>query len=383
MSDLSKRRWRLVLGGSDGEQTPLTGDDARLDQTLDALYGEEPSAGPGGLGASAPRVARWMGDVRSLFPKDVVRVMQKDAFDRLGLAQMLFEPEMLEAVQPDVDLVATLLSLKRVIPESAKDSARALVRQVVDDLVAKLEQPLREAVTGSVDRSVRRRRPRYRDIDWGRTVLANLKHYQPDLKTVVPERLVGFGRRRASLRDVVLCLDQSGSMARSVIYGSVFAAVLASLPSVRTSLVAFDTSVVDLTEELREDPVDLLFGVQLGGGTDINRALTYCRELIERPEDTIFVLISDLYEGGNRERLLERAARMVASGVVVVALLALDDAGAPWYDREIAAGFANLGIPAFACTPALFPDLMAAAIARRDIAAWAAQNELVTTRAEK
>lgn len=378
-----KRRWRLVLGATEQEAEPeLSAEDVRLDSVLDTLYGAQPGQQRGGLGASAPRVARWLGDVRSLFPKDVVRVMQKDAFERLGLAQMLLEPEMLESVEPDVELVATLLSLKNVIPAKTKDTARAVVRRVVDELIEKLRQPMHDAIRGTVDRSQRRRRPKLRDVDWPRTVMANLKHYQPELKTVVPEKLIGFSRRSASMRDVILCVDQSGSMAKSVIYSGIFAAVLASLPSIRTRLVVFDTSVVDLTEELHDDPVDLLFGVQLGGGTDINRALAYVQGLVARPEDTILVLISDLYEGGNRPKMLRRARHLVESGVQVVALLALDDDGAPWFDREIAAAYADLGIPAFACTPKLFPDLMAAAIARRDLGDWASANDLATTRAE-
>jgi hypothetical protein len=373
----------LVLGAADPEESSseLSTEDQRIDSALQTLYGEQPDGHQrGGLGASAPRVARWLGDVRSLFPKDVVRVMQKDAFDRLGLAQMLLEPEMLEAVEPDVDLVATLLSLKHVIPDHTKDTARQVVRKVVDDLIARLEQPLRDAIVGTVDRSQRRRRPKLKDIDWGRTVQANLRHYQPELRTVIPERLVGFGRRRAEVREVILCVDQSGSMAKSVIYSGVFAAVLASLPSVKTHLVVFDTSVVDLTEELHEDPVDLLFGVQLGGGTDIDRALGYVQGLVTRPEDTILVLITDLYEGGNRKRMIKRMGALAASGVNCVTLLSLDDAGAPWFDKETAAEFAAFGVPSFACTPALFPQLMAAALKRKDLAAWASENDVVTTR---
>jgi hypothetical protein len=167
-------------------------------------------------------------------------------------------------------------------------------------------------------------------------------------------------------------------MATSVVYSSIFAAVMASLPALATRLVVFDTAVVDLSDELQGDPVDVLFGVQLGGGTDINRALAYCQGLITRPEETIFVLISDLAEGGNAEEMLKRAANLVASGVNCIALLALSDDGAAYYDHHNAARFAALGIPAFACTPDLFPELMATAIARRDIHEWAATNEIVT-----
>ncbi len=200
-----------------------------------------------------------------------------------------------------------------------------------------------------------------RDIDWNRTIRANLGNYLPDHRTVVPERLIGHARAaRAVRKEVVLCVDQSGSMAASLVYASVFGAVLASMRSLSTRLVVFDTSVADLTDRLH-DPVDLLFGTRLGGGTDINRALAHCQSRITRPSDTVVVLISDLYEGGMRDEMLKRVASMTASGVQVVALLALSDDGAPSYDREHAAALAALGVPAFACTDR-FPEVMAAAL---------------------
>jgi Mg-chelatase subunit ChlD len=381
--DERMRRWRLVLGAADLEGdagAPLTGDDARIDAALGALYdsdegggGLEPS-GPrqSGLGASAPRVARWLGDIRTFFPVSVVQVMQKDAIERLGLTRLLLEPEMLDAVEPDVHLVGTLLSLSRVMPEQARESARRVVRTVTSDLERRLVQRTRSAVTGALNRADRTSRPRRTsDINWDRTIRANLQNYLPQHRTVVPERLIGYARKQQAVaRDVIVCLDQSGSMASSVVYAGVFGAVLASIPSLRTSVVAFDTAVADLTEHL-SDPVDVLFGTQIGGGTDINRALAYCQRLITRPASTIVILISDLFEGGNREEMLRRIADMTASGTQVIALLALSDDGAPGYDHDNAAALADLGVPAFACTPGSFPDLMAAAIERRDITEWA------------
>jgi len=381
------RRWRLVLGadaeGSTG--VSLTGADAGMDRALQALYGAEPTGPPGGrsadrrggLGSSAPSVARWLGDIRSYFPSSVVRVMQKDALERLNLQRMLLEPEMLEAVEPDVHLVSTLIALKSVIPNKTRDTARLVVRRIVEQLQRRLANATRQAITGALQRSARNTRPRYAEIDWHRTIRANLKHYQPAYRTIIPERRIGFGRKRNSLRDIILCVDQSGSMAASVVYSSVFGAVLASLPSVSTRFVVFDTAVVDLTDDL-DDPVELLFGTQLGGGTDINRALSYCESAVRRPGETILVLISDLYEGGNREEMLKRAASLATSGVRMVTLLALSDDGAPSFDHANAAAFGALGIPAFACTPDLFPDLMAAAIGRQDLGQWAATRGIAT-----
>ncbi|MFM9588971.1 vWA domain-containing protein [Streptomyces scabiei] len=373
-ADERLRRWRLVLGGeaADGTGHALGGRDAAMDQALSALYGkgDKPRAGQdrsAGLGASAPSVARWLGDIRTYFPSSVVQVMQRDAIDRLGLAALLLEPEMLEAVEADVHLVGTLLSLNKAMPETTRETARAVVRKVVEDLEKRLATRTRATLTGALDRSARVNRPRHHDIDWNRTIAANLKNYLPDHRTVVPERLIGYGRASRSVKkEVVLCIDQSGSMAASVVYASVFGAVLASMRSLSTRLVVFDTAVVDLTDQL-DDPVDVLFGTQLGGGTDINRALAYCQSRITRPADTVVVLISDLYEGGIRDEMLKRVAAMKASGVQFVTLLALSDEGAPAYDREHAASLAALGAPAFACTPDLFPEVMAAAIEKRPL----------------
>jgi Mg-chelatase subunit ChlD len=379
-NDERLRRWRLLLGGdqADGTGCQLGAGDAKLDQVLAALYDVQDDSGKrsAGLGASSPDVARWLGDIRTYFPSPVIRVMQRDALDRLNLRQMLLEPEMLSQVEPDVHLVATLISLSSVIPARTRDTARQVVRRVVEDLERCLANPLRSAVQGSLNRSVRNRRPRQSEIDWNRTIRANLKHYQAEYQAVIPEHLIGWGRRRRALKDVILAIDQSGSMAASVVYSSVMGAVMASLPAVRTRLVVFDTSVVDLTDQL-SDPVDLLFGVQLGGGTDIGRALEYCQDLVTRPADTVMVLISDLYENGLKDRLLKRAAALVASGVRFIALLALSDQGRPGYDHDTAAALHELGVPAFACTPDLFPELMAAALGGRDLNQWAAARDLV------
>jgi len=234
-------------------------------------------------------------------------------------------------------------------------------------------------VLGSLSRAARNRRPRHNEIDWHRTIRANLKHYQPEYRTIIPETRIGFGRKRASLRDIILCVDQSGSMATSVVYAGVFSAVLASLPAVSTRMVVFDTKVVDLSEQLA-DPVDVLFGTQLGGGTDINQALAYCQSLVRHPQATILVLISDLYEGGDAKEMLKRVGAIVAGGVQMIGLLALNDEGAPMSDQRHAAAFAALGVPAFACTPDLFPDLMAAAIQRQDLNRWLAAQGISTAR---
>ena len=377
------QRWRMVLGSpADASCGGVTGRLQEMDQALAALYEEDSklSSRKGGRGNSSPSVSRWLGDIRKYFPSQVVQVMQRDAMERLNLRELLLQPEMLENVQPDVHLVADLISLGSVIPENTKATARLVVRKVVDELLKRLEEPMRSAVSGALDRSQRNRRPRHAEIDWNRTIRANLRHWQPEYKTIVPETLIGYGRKaRRPQREVILCIDQSGSMANSVVYSSIFGAVMASLPTVSTKLVVFDTAVVDLTDKL-DDPVDVLFGVQLGGGTDINGAVGYCQSIISEPRNSILVLISDLYEGGVEAGLLRRANELVESGVQFITLLALSDEGAPAYDAELAAKLAALGVPSFACTPDAFPQLMAAAIRRDDVAAWAATQGFKTSK---
>jgi Mg-chelatase subunit ChlD len=385
-----QRRWRLALGGD--EQAGLSDRDLRLDRALAGLYdanggggGRARGAGAGrrgGLGSSAPTVARWLGDIREFFPSPVVQVIQKDAFERLGLKQMLLEPEFLAALEADVHLIADLIALRSAMPDKTKDTARQVVAKVVKEVMERLESRTVEAIRGALNKQKRTSRPRFSDIDWPRTIRKNLQHWQQEHRTIVPERLVGYGRhaRRSNLDNVVLCVDQSGSMATSVVYSSIFAAVLASIPAIATKLIVFDTAIVDLTEDLK-DPVDVLFGVQLGGGTDINQALAYCERLVLEPARTHLVLISDLYEGGNAAEMLARAKTVVASGVNLIVLLALNDDGRSAYDTNHAAAFAAMGCPVFACTPDQFPELVATALKRGDIWAWAASQDIALIRA--
>ncbi len=370
-----QRRWRLVLGaGEEGQQggqgqgqpggappaqTPsLSPPDQALDDALDALYG----AAGGDLSKSMPDAARWLGDVRDYFPEPVVQIMQRDARQRLTTRQLVEHPELLAEVEPDAALAAQLLALRKVMPERTLDTARQVVARVVAELTRRLEYPLRQAATGGLNRAARHHRPRkLHEINWTRTIQANLRHYQPAQGTIVPERLIGYGRRRPALRDVILLVDTSGSMATSVVYAGVAAAVLASLPSLAARLVLFDTAVVDVSDQLG-DPVAMLFGLRLGGGTNIDRALTYARGAISRPRDTVVVLITDLFEGGSKEGVVRQVGELLAGGVAVIVLLALSDGGAPRYDVALAQQLADLGAPAFACTPEEFAEVMGRAL---------------------
>lgn len=365
------RRWRLVLGGGEGEGTgaSLGRDDTRIDGALGSLYdvGETRARGTGtrrvgGLGRSAPSVSRWLGDIRRYFPVPVVQVLQRDAVERLDLTQLLLEPELLSELEPDVHLVGALVELNKVLPEATKATAREVIARVLDRLQEQFFDRTRSAVSGALARASRTHRPRPGDVDWMRTIRANLKHWIPAERTLVPERLVGYGRRSPALaRDVVIALDQSGSMADSIVHASLFACLLARMPALRTSLIAFDTAVADLSD-LLDDPVDVLFGVQLGGGTDIANALAACQRLITRPRQTVLLLISDLFEGGDTGLLRSRVDQLVRAGVTVVVLLALSDEGAPVADHNEAAVLAGLGAYVTTCTPNEFPELLNAVL---------------------
>jgi uncharacterized protein with von Willebrand factor type A (vWA) domain len=366
-------RWRLILGESgaqedeEGEEQapPLPGGEAEaMDAALSVLYD---SPGDGGRwDERSLQVHRWLGDIRKYFPTPVVQLMQRDALERLGLTRMLLEPELLEMVVPNVHLVQALISLSQALPDESRESARALVRRYAEELLQRLRSPMVQTVRGSLYKLSQTRRPKGREIDWPRTIQANLKHYQPRWKTVIPERMFGHRRSARQLRHLFLLLDQSGSMGCSVVHAGILGSVLASLPALDTRLVVFDTEVVDLSH-LLYDPVELLFATRLGGGTQIGQALAYARQSMEQPGRSILVLLSDLMEGGPSDELLAQAQALSQSGVQVIVLLSLDDEGAPAYDRQTAARLAALGIPAFACTPDRFPELMAAALENRDL----------------
>jgi VWA domain containing CoxE-like protein len=373
------RRWRLVLG-KDADAPlgglggcALGGADAEMDAALAAIYDEVPEdevpkQRSAGLGASAPRLAKWLGDIRTYFKEDVVSVIQADAIERKGLTRLLFEPETLKGVQPNVQLVGTLMALKGRIPERTKETARMVVRAVVEEVKKKLEQRLRQAVLGALNRREHSPLPSAAAIDWKWTIGRNLKNYRPELGTIVPERVYFHSRaQRSNAWTVIVDMDQSGSMADSVVYGAVCGSVFASLPALDTHVVAFDTEVVDLSEQCGTDPVDMIFGVQLGGGTDINKSVAYCERFVTEPAKTLFILITDLFEGGNQAQLVRRLGELRAAGVKALCLLALSDAGAPSYDEALARKLAALGIPCFACTPQRLPDLVEGALRGADL----------------
>lgn len=378
-------RWRMILGKHSQDQLndycegglSLTQDQQLMDEALAAIYDETEGESEGGQGGgprsaglekSTPRLAKWLGDIRTYFSEDVVAVIQQDAIEKKGMDQLLFEPEMLKNVQPNVQLVGTLMSLSGQIPERTKETARMVVRAVVEKIKLALEQKIRQAVIGALNRNEHSPIPHVDSIDWKWTIGRNLKNYNASLQRLIPERVYFYSRvQRTNNWTVIVDMDQSGSMADSVVYGAVVGSIFASLPALETHVIAFDTEVVDLTEKCGNDPVDMLFGVQLGGGTDINKSVAYCEQFISEPGETLFILLTDLYEGGNEAQLVRRLQDMVDSGVRVLCLLALSDSGVPSYDEGLARKLSSLGIPCFGCTPQKLPELVEGALRGNDL----------------
>lgn len=401
------QRWRLILGKSAEEELQpcakregwlsegclLSGDLAAIDEALELVYSEEGDPGseisreewerdPEGKhgavrGRTFPRVARWLGEVRRLFPTDVVALVQKDAIERRGLKQLLFEPEMLAQVQPSIDLASMILSLKNLIPEKAKAAARELVRKVVEELRRRLESRMHQAVRGALDRNQHSPFRTLANLDWQRVIRRNLKNYNPDLQALIPEHLSFFSRhQKRNEWNVIIAMDQSGSMASSLIYGGVMGAILASMPAVETHVVAFNhQDVVDLTADC-QDPVDLLFGIQLGGAEDYWMATRYCEQFMHTPARTLYILLADLYDTSAHEaKFVRKMEELIGSGIKAVTLLAISDQGKPSYNHDLAQKLTNLGMPCFGCSPDRLPDLLTAVLKGQDLKRFANESE--------
>ncbi|QKW24066.1 VWA domain-containing protein [Kitasatospora sp. NA04385] len=370
-------RWRLILGAP---AERCTGGLDRLaaarDAALEWLYGRDPGAGRRGVrrsgggsrsgGSEASRVTPvdWLEDVHRLFPKETVERLERDAVERYGIDEIVTDPEVLSRVEPSPALLRAVLRTKHLMNPELLSLARKLVEAVVRDLMSRLRPEVRRAFTGARAPG-RSRFALARNFDFRSTVRANLAHYQPERRRLLIERPYFHTRTRRSLQQwqLVLLVDQSGSMAGSVIHSAVTAACLWNLPGLRTHLVAFDTSVVDLTEDV-SDPVELLMRVQLGGGTDIARAVDYGAGLLDNPRRSIVVLVSDFYEGGDTGRLLRGVRRLVEQGATVLGLAALDEEADPVYDRELAGRLVGSGAHVGAMTPGELAAFVAEKVGR-------------------
>ena len=352
---INLERWKLILGPSSDKADPfqLSTEQEEVDELLNAIYGDKDKPG---FGKSTNKIKRWLDGIRLQFPTEVVQIMQADALERQGVKEMLLEPELLERIEPSVNLVATILQLQHLIPEKTKSVARNLVQKLVNEIEKKLKPKIQFAVQTATKQHSKPTSPSNANIDWKKTIYQNLKNYRPEIPAIIPDRWFGF-KRGYKLPQIIILVDKSESMINSMIYASIISSVLASMKSVRTHLIFFDTEVTDLTDKYM-DPVDILFSVPCGGGTDIAVAMKYAHQQIQNQNQCLLFLISDLYEYGNKNELLSYCKKIKDKQVQLISLLSLNDEGIPDYDIQIAKSFMALDIPCFACNPDRFPELI-------------------------
>lgn len=374
------KRWRLLLG-KDSEKSfgdctgiisNLSEEEMLMASALDAIYDHsnhdlEKGGGKAGNGYSAPKISKWLGDIRKIFDKDLVQIIQSDAIERKGMKELLLEPEVISNMAPDINLACTLLTLKNQVPERSKQAVRDYIESIVNDINKRMYNDVQKAVMAAINRKNHTFKGTASSIDFNYTIKRNLKNYNTQLNTIIPEKIYFYEHQtKTNGWNVILDIDQSGSMGESVIYSSVMGCILAKMSALTTRVVAFDTSIVDLTE-LYDDPVDMLFGIQLGGGTDIYKSVSYCEQFVENPKKTLFFLISDLEEYGNHGALINKIRFLKESGVTVICLLAISDSGQPYYNKDMANKFASFGVPSFSCSPNLLPLLLEKALKGEDL----------------
>lgn len=366
----SARRWRLILGRYSNHNLGNAFDsenDRRMDKTLDYLYGREYErkglARGASLDPSQIKALDWLRETRKLFPREVYQRLESQAIERYGITELLQDPKTLATLEPNQALAKALLTMRGRLRGELLDAVREVIRKVVQEITERLRCDFVNAVTGRRNRFRRSHLKSAQNFDWRATIQANLKHFDVASQRLVIERPRFNARVKRSLPwDVILCVDQSGSMLDSVMYSAVVAGILSSLPAVRVRLVVFDTSVVDLTH-LVHDPVEVLLTVQLGGGTDIGRAVTYCEQLVTQPNRTVFALVSDFCEGGSVGILLAAVRRMAEARIKLIGLAAIDEEASPVFDHGTAQQLANAGMQVAALTPTHFAEWLAEVMA--------------------
>lgn len=355
-------RWRLVLGKYAQPKMPdcLSGDQERMAQALEFLYSREykgrgvrqdAKLGPGSLDPSQLNVPKWLSEVRELFPKETCEIITRHALDRYEMTEVLTDPATLSALEPSVELLSAVLMLKGQMQGPVIAEARKLIKRVVEELRKKLENEIKNALSGRLNRFQHSSLKVARNFDARDTIRRNLKHWDPERRQIVVENPRFFSRVRRHIPwDIILCVDQSGSMTNSVIHSAVMAGILAGLPALRVKLVVFDTAIVDLSEHVT-DPVEVLLTVQLGGGTNIGQAVRYCEQLVTQPRRTIFVLVTDFCEGADPRVLVSACKRLAESQVKLLGLAALDEQANALYDTTMAGRLAHVGMEIAALTP--------------------------------
>jgi len=370
MSDTGQiNRWRLILGGNAAGQLSFGGGGTLengiscmdLEDALDFLYGREQGEDvrrEGGTEASRLTAATWITRIRKLFPKGTVEILERHALENYGMTELLADKEILRRLEPNQELLKTILQLKHLMKGEVLEEAKRIVKKVAEEIAEKLKQDIRRSLLGRIDRNTNSSVPSIQSFDVKRTIRNNLKHYDEENKRLMVEHVYFNGRtRRYSKWRVVIAVDESGSMLDSVIHSAVMAGIFVKLPMLDTRLVIFDTQVVDLSGHL-EDPVATLMSIQLGGGTFIGGALEYCETLVENPHRTMVVLVSDLCEGGSIQKLMGVSRRIIESGAKFICLTALDMEANPAYDRHTAQKLADMGAFVGAMTPEALGDYM-------------------------
>ncbi len=362
MSDAIARRWRLALGRySDRSLGALAGTDGEMESALEYLYAREyqrrginRDKGPGSLDPTALNAVKWLGKARSLFPQSVFETLQDHALDRYGLTELLNDPKTLESLKASQDLLKVLLAFQGRADPAVKEKLRQVADQIISDIMKRLKSEVLRAFSGRRNRFRRSNMQSAANFDWRATIRENLKTYDPEKNRIVAEQLRFNSREKRRLPwRVILCVDQSSSMTDSLIHSAVMAAILSGLPGIDVRMVLFDTSVLDVSDRLT-DPLETLLSVQLGGGTDIGKAMTYCETLVDDPARTILALLTDFGEGASPRALYASVARLNEARVRLMGLLALDEGGIPSYDDTIARKVASLGMEVGAATPDKF-----------------------------
>jgi Mg-chelatase subunit ChlD len=349
------RKWRLILGktNEEGNIDELDSEDQEIDKAVGALY--QPDL-YGDLQGKSPKVQKWLADIKNHFPSDQVTIMQKDALEKLDLIQLLQERELIDNLIPDINLASNILSMKHLIPDDVKSAARTIIEKIASKFSKEIGFSLVEKTRGALNYSIRTRKPKFKEINWTQTIKSNLKNYEQSVDAIILKQLLGNKPKGKSFDRIYLLVDQSYSMTGSLIYAGLTAGILSRLPALNVHLILFSNEVVDVTEQL-SDPVELLFGLQLGGGTDIHKACAYTNKQLDQPTKSVLILISDLFEGGSEEGALAELLDMQKKGAKVVCIPSLSDESKPSFDKNFAQRIRNIDIPVFNCSPSRIPDL--------------------------
>lgn len=354
------KKWTLILGldpgtSEDSGDVEWTGDERRIHNALKWVYDQD------GQGAGKNRniqVREWMEDINTYFPTPVSVVLQKDALSRFGLELLLHDDTFIDNIIPDVQLAASIIHMKGILPDTARQKANLIIAKIVDQLTEKLVFASSHAIGRALRSPLPNRKPRLHQVHWPRTILKNLSTYQDKTRTIIPEKLSGKQHRKKTIDTIYILVDQSGSMAESMVYAAIYGAIFASIPAITTHFALFDTEIADMTH-LVYDPVELLFTTQLGGGTDIGKALQYAMQTSSNPDRSLLILISDLDETESNSRFHRAAEQAEAAFNKMLVILALNDQGHAIYNKDNARHLTNLDIQCVAATPKEFPELVA------------------------